>query len=117
LRVRRRELRWLTAAVGDARDARVLDIGCGNGALLAHLSGAIAEGVGVDISPEMIAHARRRAPHPHLRFERVRGPALPLADASVDLAISFLSFRYLDWDPILREIARVLVPSGRLLVV
>jgi len=42
---------------------------------------------------------------------------LPLADASVDVVISLLSFRYLDWDPIMREFARVLAPGGRLLVV
>lgn len=120
IRVRRTELRWLEAAIRASghRAPRVLDIGCGNGALLAHLASSIAEGVGVDASAPMIALADpRTARHRHLRFERIDGPVLPLPDASIDLAISFLSFRYLDWDPILREVARVLVPSGRLLVV
>ena len=31
--------------------------------------------------------------------------------------ISFLSFRYLDWDPVMAEIRRVLAPGGRLWVV
>ncbi|WP_396917874.1 class I SAM-dependent methyltransferase [Mycolicibacterium sp.] len=40
-----------------------------------------------------------------------------MPDDHVDVVISFLSFRYLDWDPIMAEIRRVLVPGGRLWVV
>src|SRR3984893_19009277 len=43
---------------------RVLDLGCGEGDLLASL--APAEGVGVDFSPAMIEIARQR--HPNLEF-------------------------------------------------
>ncbi len=43
---------------------RVLELGCGTGRLLASLQPS--SGVGVDISPAMIAEARRR--HPHLQF-------------------------------------------------
>jgi SAM-dependent methyltransferase len=46
-------------------DASVLEIGCGEGDLLASLRPA--SGVGVDFSHEMIERARAR--HPHLRFE------------------------------------------------
>jgi SAM-dependent methyltransferase len=48
---------------------RVLEIGSGSGALLAGLEPA--EGVGVDISEEMVADARQR--HPRLRFEAAAG--------------------------------------------
>jgi ubiquinone/menaquinone biosynthesis C-methylase UbiE len=66
----------------------------------------------------MIERARARHRHcPHLRFERIHGPELPFGDGSFDLVVSFLSFRYLDWDPALREIERVLRPGGRLVVV
>lgn len=44
--------------------ARVLELGCGTGTLLASLSPSA--GVGVDISPEMVDEARRR--HPELDF-------------------------------------------------
>ena len=44
-------------------------------------------------------------------------PTLPLADDSVDVVTSLLSWRYLDWDPLLAEVVRVLRPGGRLLVV
>ncbi|MEL6537775.1 MAG: methyltransferase domain-containing protein, partial [Bacteroidota bacterium] len=40
-----------------------------------------------------------------------------LPNHSVDVAISLLSFRYLDWDPMLAELVRVLKPTGRILVV
>ena len=52
-----------------------------------------------------------------LRFETVDGPTLRLSDDSVDVAISLLSFRYLDWDPLMLELRRVLRPNGRLLIV
>lgn len=114
--VRGDEWSWLDARV--PAGARVLDVGCGNGALLGLLAPRIFSGIGVDASPRMIDRARaRNASSPNLRFEPISGPHLPLPDHSVDLVISLLSFRYLDWDPIMQEFARVLAPGGRLLVV
>ncbi len=119
--VRRDELRWLsahleTAGNGEALD--VLDIGCGNGALLQKLGPGLRSGLGVDASPRMIELAQaRNAEQAHVRFKAVDGPTLPADDASIDVAISLLSFRYLDWDPLLAELDRVLRPQGRLLVV
>lgn len=120
--VRQVEVRWierhLPARAPSGGAPRVLDVGCGNGALLAHLAPRLASGVGVDRSAGMIRAARRRqAAHASLRFEVVDGPRLPLGDDSVDVVISMLSFRYLDWDPIMQEIRRVLAPGGTLLVV
>lgn len=116
IRVRSDEWRWLDARV--PAGARVLDVGCGNGALLNLLSPRIASGVGVDASAGMIGKARERAAgRGNLRFEVIDGPTLPVEDGSVDVVISLLSFRYLDWDPIMREFSRVLAPGGKLLVV
>ncbi|MCR9161325.1 MAG: class I SAM-dependent methyltransferase [Nannocystaceae bacterium] len=119
--VRRDELRWLRARLSahPRRDGLdVLDLGCGNGALLQALAAAVTGGVGLDASPRMVELARaRNADAPHLRFDTVGGPGLPLADNSIDVAISLLSFRYLDWDPLMLELRRVLRPGGRLLVV
>jgi ubiquinone/menaquinone biosynthesis C-methylase UbiE len=122
IRVRDDEWRWLCEKLDAAfprpeRAPRMLDLGCGNGALLQALSGRIELGVGVDVSNAMIERARSRVTDPALRFETISGPHLPFSDGSFDLVTSFLSFRYLDWDPVLSEIRRVLRPGGRLLIV
>lgn len=115
--VRRDELRWLRAHLPPG-PIDVLDIGCGNGALLQTLAPSVGSGVGLDASARMIELARRRnADARQLTFRTIDGPTLPLPDHSVDVAISLLSFRYLDWDPLMLELQRVLRPSGRLLVV
>ncbi len=116
--VRKDEWAWLTRSLGNAEQKRVLDIGCGNGAFLQKLSPRILEGVGVDISNGMLEQARKRcAAQKHLLFAKLDGPQLPFADNSFDVVMSVLSFRYLDWDPILQEILRVMKPGGQFLVI
>jgi ubiquinone/menaquinone biosynthesis C-methylase UbiE len=125
IRVRADEWQWVAeravrarAAIG--RPLRVLEIGCGNGALLRALddNGVIDFGIGADSSAGMLARARERnRDRNRLRFLKVNGPALDVPDNHVDVVISFLSFRYLDWDPVMAEIRRVLAPGGRLWVV
>lgn len=113
IRVRQREWRWMSERV--PRGARVLDLGCGTGALLRALEERDVEGVGADVSEAMLDRAR--AHRPDGDYRRLDGPALPFDDDSFDVVTSLLSWRYLDWDPVLLEIARVLRPGGRLLVV
>jgi ubiquinone/menaquinone biosynthesis C-methylase UbiE len=113
IRVRGPEWRWLDARVPDG--ARVLDVGCGAGGLLRALRPRIGASAGVDASPAMLERARAR--EPEQRWLAIDAPKLPFPDASFDVVVSMLSWRYLDWDPMLAEIARVLVPGGRLLVV
>ena len=66
--------------------ARVLEIGCGSGDLLAALAPSV--GVGVDVSPEMVALARSR--HPTLRFEHAAGEQLDLGAAFDYIVLSDL---------------------------
>lgn len=116
--VREDELRWLRSELGDTSDMRLLDIGCGNGAFLSKLAPQLREAVGVDISEKMLEQARKRnRRYSHLSFQQLQGPQLPFPDNSFDRVISVLSFRYLDWDPIVKEILRVLKPGGEFLVV
>lgn len=125
IRVREAEWEWVAGRVAAAhaelgRRVRVLEIGCGNGALLRALddNGDIDFAVGVDSSAGMLARARERnRDRSRLRFGKVNGPTLDVPDNHVDVVISFLSFRYLDWDPVMAEIRRVLAPGGRLWVV
>lgn len=116
--VRGDELRWLRAALASEPKGRLLDIGCGTGSFLRATRDLVSTADGVDLSAGMIDHARRRVGNDTgLRFTQIDGPMLPFPDASFDVVTSVLSFRYLDWDPIIREVLRVLRPGGRLLVV
>jgi len=114
IRVRGPEWRWLDRRV--PRGAAVLDVGCGTGALLRALGPRLQEGLGIDASTAMVARARRRGGQ-RLRFEAVDGPTVPAPSGHFDVVTSLLSWRYLDWDPLLVELLRVLKPGGRLLVV
>ena len=117
IRVRRDEWKWLNEHLPSGR-IRMLDIGCGNGALLYALSDRVASGVGVDESGAIIERARiKNKERSNLSFEKISGPVLPFGDDSFDLVTSLMSFRYLDWDPLLQEIKRVVRPGGKFLII
>jgi SAM-dependent methyltransferase len=61
----------ILAQVGDLRSAKILDFGCGTGHLLAFLRSEVdfrGEYVGYDLSPDLVARARRK--FRGARFER-----------------------------------------------
>ncbi len=103
-----------------AKDARILDLGCGAGVVLERL---VEEGFrpnGVDPSNDMLALARRRlerfdAARYHLQNANIY--ALPFADEEFDLVLCMGVFGYLDdVDGALKEIRRVLKPGAPLLM-
>ncbi len=117
IRVRQDEWKWLNKHLPDGK-IDVLDIGCGNGALLNVLSDRIGSGIGVDESASILHRARlRNSDISNVRFESIKGPILPFPDNSFDAVISLMSFRYLDWDPLLHEVKRVMRPGGKLLII
>jgi ubiquinone/menaquinone biosynthesis C-methylase UbiE len=96
----------------------VLDVGCGTGKLLrrAHTYWPEAQLIGVDPANGMIEMAKRLTPN--ATFFTGMAEALPLQDASVDLALSTTSFHHWqDQAAGLREIARVLRPGGYFILV
>jgi ubiquinone/menaquinone biosynthesis C-methylase UbiE len=96
----------------------VLDVGCGTGKLLRRAASYWPQAhlIGIDPSNGMIEVAKRLTPH--ATFSPGTAEALPLQDASVDLALSTSSFHHWqDQAAGLREIARVLRSGGYFLLV
>ncbi|MCM3920415.1 class I SAM-dependent methyltransferase [Frankia sp. AiPs1] len=95
----------------------VADLGCGPGYATAHLHRSGLAVFGVDLSPEMIAVARRA--HPQLRFEVGTMTALDLPDRVLGGAVCRYSLIHTppaDIPAILAEVHRVLAPGGHLLL-
>jgi ubiquinone/menaquinone biosynthesis C-methylase UbiE len=107
----------LHQAASRFKPASVLDIGCGSGRLLrkVHDSWPQAHLSGVDPAQAMLSVARQLTPE--ARFFMGSAEALPLSDASVDLALSTISFHHWqDQAAGVREVARVLRPGGSFLL-
>lgn len=116
--VRADELRWLRRQLAKLRKPNLLDLGCGTGSFLRAIEDLVERAEGADLSAGMLAQARERsAGNCKLSFTKIDGPHLPFPDESFDAVTSVLSFRYLDWDPVISEILRVLKPGGRLFVI
>ena len=102
-----------------AAGRRVLDVACGEGygAALLAASGA-GQVTGIDVSPQAIEHARAAyADRANLRFAAGSCTQLPLADASIDLAVSFETLEHIEGqEAFMDELARVLSPDGVLIL-
>ena len=124
--------RWRTAAVQSClrdRPARVLDLCCGTGDLVARLARVAppeTEVVGLDFSPQMLEQARRKLEHlaPGRKVELIEGNAarMPFADGEFDAVGIAFAFRNLTWcnplrDPALAEVRRILRPGGHFTIV
>jgi SAM-dependent methyltransferase len=97
--------------VGNRRP--VLDLGCGPGQVGEYMGGRGTDVVGIDISPGMLAVARRRSPQTPVVAADIR--RLPLASGSCAAAVAFYCLQYLPRSTIgaaLAEIRRALQPDG-----
>jgi SAM-dependent methyltransferase len=103
----------LAAFGGIAAGQRVVDVGCGPGALTTELVRRLgAENVAaVDPSEPFVAAARER--HPGVEVERAAAEELPFPDDSFDAALAQLVVHFMS-DPVagLREMARVTRAGG-----
>ncbi|ASU86003.1 class I SAM-dependent methyltransferase [Nocardiopsis gilva YIM 90087] len=101
-----------------AEIAPVADIGCGPGDVTARLRNlGLTDVFGVDLSPEMVAIARRA--HPDLRFDEGSMTALDIPDSSLAGAVAWYSIIHVppgQLADVFAEFHRVLVPGGHLLL-
>ncbi|HZT85558.1 MAG TPA: methyltransferase domain-containing protein [Gaiellaceae bacterium] len=96
---------------------RVLDVACGTGGVALRAARAGAQVVGIDISADQLAKARRAAGAEGLeiRFDEGDCQELPYADAEFDaVASGFGAIFAFDQARTARELARVCRPGGRL---
>lgn len=101
----------------------VLDLGSGAGFdafLAAREVGPSGRVIGVDMTPDMLARARRNAEtagHGNVEFREGTIEALPVEDASIDVVISNCVINLVpDKAAVYREVARVLRPGGRMVI-
>lgn len=94
----------------------VLEVGAGTGNFLALFSNVAGESFAIDLSPAMLTEARRQGLELHLVL--ADGAHLPLASRSIDLVTSAQTLHHI-WEPVpvLREMRRVMVDNGRMLLV
>ncbi len=104
-----------TAFADLVRDGPVADLGCGTGRVTAFLAEAGLDVAGVDLSPEMLAVARRE--HPDLRFSEGSLLALDLPDGGLAGAVAWYSIIHTPpsrLPAVCAELFRVLRPGGYL---
>jgi phosphatidylethanolamine/phosphatidyl-N-methylethanolamine N-methyltransferase len=114
----RRFAPWRAALWGCATGPRVLEVGVGTGKNLPFYPPGLAI-TAIDLSPQMLERARERARRDGIRVDlrEADAQALPFPDGSFDTAIATFVFCSVP-DPVLglRELRRVLVPGGQLLL-
>lgn len=109
--VQTREGADLMARLELAEGARLLDIGCGDGRITERAGRAGVTAVGVDASLAMCRAAAQRG----VSVIQSSASALPLAPDAFDAVYSNAALHWVSDHPaVVREIARVLRPGGRL---
>ncbi|MFI4945693.1 MAG: class I SAM-dependent methyltransferase [Burkholderiales bacterium] len=105
-------LRWLAPRPGLAW----AEVGCGTGALASTILAKAEPSsvVGIDSSEGFVATARQRVGDPRAHFDTGDATHLPWATASLDVTVSGLVLNFVrDQDAMVREMARVTRPGGR----
>jgi len=102
---------------------RVLDVGCGPGHLSCRMASLVPGGtvMGVDTDPTLLEQARSAAREQGLSnvdFAQSRAEGMPLADGSADFAYARFVLQHVSQPvDVLREMARVVVPGGKVMIV
>jgi ubiquinone/menaquinone biosynthesis C-methylase UbiE len=106
-------------AYGALLGGETIEVGVGSGLNFPFYSAAVTRAVGVDLSGEMLRHARERASHLGIPFALVQADAeaLPFPDGAFDtVAISLALCTIPNPGHALRELGRVCRPEGRIVM-
>ena len=90
----------------------VLELGCGAGYFTRELARSGADIVAIDVSPELLEIARSNCSAPNVRYEIQNAYELSYPDAGFDSVVGSSVLHHLETEEALREIYRVLKPSG-----
>jgi ubiquinone/menaquinone biosynthesis C-methylase UbiE len=109
-------------AKADGASVSLLDLGCGTGNMLSLVREAFPDVSlsGLDLSEAYLKRARRRLRGPDVAWHAAAAEAMPVADGSVDLVTAVYLFHELPRKiraQVLSEVARVLKPGGRFVLV
>jgi len=113
--------RRFVAFVGPGAGDRVLDVATGPGFLALLFAERVAEVVGVDLTPAMLAQAeanRQARQSANVRFQEGDAESLTFPDASFDIVTCGSAFHHLvDPGRVLAEMVRVVRPGGKVALI
>jgi SAM-dependent methyltransferase len=107
--------RWQQAALPRLRGPRILDIGFGTGDLFSEMRNQGYLCYGVELSPSMLKMAKRKGVEVPLC--QARAQDMPFRDGAFDSLVSTFPSSFILDPQAQREMARLLAPGGRLVVV
>ena len=114
-------LRMIVDAASPRPGDTVLDVACGGGLVVCAFAPHVKHATGIDMTPAMLDRARQLAAEQgigNVSWERGDVGRLPYPDAAFDIVVTrFSMHHFLDPLAVLREMARVCAPGGRIAVV
>jgi len=102
------------------RGGNALDVGCGDGLLLAHLATVCRCVVGLDPDVQVVARARRRLeqnPQVEVLLDDVMDPDLPQRIGTLETVSCVATLHHLPLEPAMARLSELVAPGGRLIVV
>jgi SAM-dependent methyltransferase len=102
----------LAFAAGVARPSLVVDLGCGTGLSTRAWADRAEQVVGVEPNPRMIEHARTVTEQPNVGYVEAYAAETGLPAGRANLVTSWQAFHWMEAQPVLAEVARLLRDGG-----